>query len=291
MLSSMPCHAGPIPAGAGETWGYVFQQARRGAYPRWRGGNQWRADTGSARWGLSPLARGKHFRRDGRAFCVGPIPAGAGETPPTLPRSRIPRAYPRWRGGNPSKSAYPRDRTGLSPLARGKPTLAKCRASFPGPIPAGAGETRRRPGCSAGCTAYPRWRGGNDDLDGELCAIGGLSPLARGKLGAVLARVVLAGPIPAGAGETGRSSTLTSATRAYPRWRGGNFARTPINAPKKGLSPLARGKRFRHHDGRADQGPIPAGAGETPPQSAVRERATAYPRWRGGNRYALPATL
>ena len=51
--------AGPIPAGAGETFDGVAVEPAHGAYPRWRGGNVDLAVAGGGEEGLSPLARGK----------------------------------------------------------------------------------------------------------------------------------------------------------------------------------------------------------------------------------------
>ena len=71
-----------------------------------------------------------------------------------------------------------------------------------GPIPAGAGETRRRARFFGAARAYPRWRGGNyDDFIGAGDDLG-LSPLARGKRHGIDRNGDARGPIPAGAGET-----------------------------------------------------------------------------------------
>ena len=69
-------------------------------------------------------------------------------------------------------------------------------------IPAGAGRTSRRQCRSREQRAHPRWRGEDtSDAKGQ-CSFLGSSPLARGGQPAVLARVMVHGLIPAGAGRT-----------------------------------------------------------------------------------------
>ena len=134
---------GPIPAGAGETHEPGNAPGLHGAYPRWRGGNNGSKLACGYSGGLSPLARGKlrAVARDGEA--IGPIPAGAGETRCAVPGRCGSRAYPRWRGGNRLYRWRDWLLSGLSPLARGKQIVEGRSVVFVGPIPAGAGETRR----------------------------------------------------------------------------------------------------------------------------------------------------
>ncbi len=173
---------GPIPAGAGETLGALLLPRLPGAYPRWRGGNTAWDYSGGREAGLSPLARGKHPQSCLTSQTQGPIPAGAGETSPTTSTNAMPRAYPRWRGGNGCGQGPLLAREGLSPLARGKPEGGGGGHRFQGPIPAGAGETRL-------AKFLP-------------LSVEGLSPLARGKLNQPELQPDGSGPIPAGAGET-----------------------------------------------------------------------------------------
>ena len=213
---------GPIPAGAGETNRIMDQDLHHGAYPRWRGGNDHVNVYHRLVTGLSPLARGKRSRGRLRSGRTGPIPAGAGETIPIRIETDPLRAYPRWRGGNQHKNVLELVRKGLSPLARGK--LRRCTAWVcdPGPIPAGAGETRLNPGFERIERAYPRWRGGNSVGPKKSGRVQGLSPLARGKHDQRKCDYLSSGPIPAGAGETPQGIPRRCSARAYPRWRGGN---------------------------------------------------------------------
>ena len=153
--------AGPIPAGAGETIANCHRRDFGGAYPRGRGGNVASPGRCSPARGLSPRARGKRSVADTQAPRAGPIPAGAGETPRATSSPRLVRAYPRGRGGNRGGLDMAKRYGGLSPRARGKPAEPGSRLQLLGPIPAGAGETRRLRACRRRCTAYPRGRGGN----------------------------------------------------------------------------------------------------------------------------------
>ena len=172
---------GPIPAGAGETTLIRSNGITHRAYPRWRGGNIIAEVAGHEQPGLSPLARGKRSRRSGCSHCLGPIPAGAGETLWRGSKLVVSGAYPRWRGGNGLPATTVHLSLGLSPLARGK--LADCaqHGCRVGPIPAGAGETKRRCCLPRSKRAYPRWRGGNVAVAIGIAFAPGLSPLARGK--------------------------------------------------------------------------------------------------------------
>ena len=172
---------------------------------------------------------------------------------------------------------------GLSPLARGKRLELVIQLLGLGPIPAGAGETRRLGSTSLWLRAYPRWRGGNVTSTPKGKGNKGLSPLARGKHARDHRPPAHHGPIPAGAGETGTANCASPASRAYPRWRGGNFEPGYFYVDGKGLSPLARGKHVLYSMVMALSGPIPAGAGETSIARCRTSRGRAYPRWRGGN--------
>ena len=70
------------------------------AYPRRRGGNGEAGDVWGVGEGLSPQARGEPRLRDPDHLFKGPIPAGAGGTPPQLGNLALEEAYPRRRGGN-----------------------------------------------------------------------------------------------------------------------------------------------------------------------------------------------
>ena len=116
--------AGPIPAGAGETF-LAFGHCRvLWAYPRGRGGNWQKILDNLEAAGLSPRARGKRSCNCCASLGIGPIPAGAGETGGRQCSGQRRWAYPRGRGGNLILWRQHRHGRGLSPRARGKPSYA-----------------------------------------------------------------------------------------------------------------------------------------------------------------------
>ena len=153
-------------------------------------------------------------------------------------------AYPRERGGNAVKSIFKAPYKGLSPRARGKPSLKPLPPASSGPIPASAGETRKQVCAGVSMGAYPRERGGNLTCGAVRYGRGGLSPRARGKQNREPRRVFDDGPIPASAGETIVRLLRARGKRAYPRERGGNSANCGRRISVQGLSPRARGKHF-----------------------------------------------
>ena len=110
-----------IPAGAGNTFTYLYLHAQSTVYPRWRGEHPFSIEQKDFNTGLSPLARGTQYRPVVRFLRARFIPAGAENTwksPPRAPRCPV---YPRWRGEHPSAKMPFSSSVGLSPLARGTP--------------------------------------------------------------------------------------------------------------------------------------------------------------------------
>ena len=241
---------------------WMFCSPRR-AYPRRRGGNRCQNWPPICQVGLSPQARGEPVDQREIAILVGPIPAGAGGTPPrrlALPKVR---AYPRRRGGNVFASDGLAADVGLSPQARGEPADPRRAGARSGPIPAGAGGTWPRPRRRRPWRAYPRRRGGNRPGAAHRPTWQGLSPQARGERFARIVHGFPFGPIPAGAGGTPRPARSGRTTRAYPRRRGGNMHPGGHGPYGQGLSPQARGEQVRADHAERARGPIPAGAGGT----------------------------
>ena len=132
----------------------------------------------------------------------------------------------------------------------------------------------------------------------------GLSPPTRGSRCAAHRSAVLARSIPAHAGEPRVHEGTTSASRVYPRPRGGADATASVNDRFPGLSPPTRGSRgagpsqtsrkwsIPAHAGSRRRprpvghgaGSIPAHAGEPPCSSPSRRSRWVYPRPRGGAR-------
>jgi len=151
---------GSIPACAGEPWQDLHQRAKRGVYPRLRGGTV--ADAFGA-WrggGLSPLARGNPAIGTREVGVAGSIPACAGEPVEEVHSQIDTGVYPRLRGGTVGQAIAGAIRWGLSPLARGNPPACSPSTSTTGSIPACAGEPTPAPRFRAACRVYPRLRGG-----------------------------------------------------------------------------------------------------------------------------------
>ena len=187
-----------IPAHAGKTFAQRDQPSPGPAHPRSRGENP----------SLPPL-----FRL---------IPAHAGKTCGGRTRRRQAAAHPRSRGENCVISRSPRLAAGSSPLTRGKLQRRVNPELKPRLIPAHAGKTSGRPSPTGAAAAHPRSRGENTDLQRICDALGGSSPLTRGKpLDAPPDRPV-AGLIPAHAGKTAPLNLPWGPTGAHPRSRGEN---------------------------------------------------------------------
>ncbi len=191
-----------IPAGAGNTHSLARLNQLSPVYPRWRGEHsEYFADLFTDR-GLSPLARGTRGNSFLDAALLRFIPAGAGNTLPSLVDEKSITVYPRWRGEHGGRIFYIPTVRGLSPLARG--TLDRKYAPIDEKrfIPAGAGNTRARIQLDAIRAVYPRWRG--EHTHGKEVPSGGtgLSPLARGTPKNKIKAMFSMRFIPAGAGNT-----------------------------------------------------------------------------------------
>ncbi len=149
-------------------------------YPRWRGELNIGNGFAAAASGLSPLARGARHSQADPATALRFIPAGAGNTPASSVYSARSPVYPRWRGEHVITECSSPRALGLSPLARGTPSLIFSSSIFMRFIPAGAGNTapEHLPQCDT--PVYPRWRGEHGlQASGDIAKTG-LSPLARG---------------------------------------------------------------------------------------------------------------
>ena len=114
---------------------------------------------------------------------------------------------------------------------------------------------------------YPRVCGGTGGDHGRFEVVGGLSPRVRGNPGAGALQGAGIGSIPACAGEPARRKRRRLWDAVYPRVCGGTSP-TPLKVPAwGGLSPRVRGNLCRAYPRPAQQGSIPACAGEPRNQS------------------------
>ena len=156
--------------------------------------------------------------------------------------------------------------SGLSPLARGTPSWLSAKRYLQRFIPAGAGNTTAPPAQLLPATVYPRWRGEHTCVVINLDNLCGLSPLARGTQPRLHPPAPALRFIPAGAGNTIKYFFIGNHYPVYPRWRGEHTKSQSCCRTDRGLSPLARGTRFKGTRSGWPPRFIPAGAGNTPHQ-------------------------
>ena len=109
----------------------------------------------------------------------------------------------------------------------------------------------------------------------------GLSPLARGTLSILLALLDRCRFIPAGAGNSVKTSPFDTNVPVYPRWRGELRFGFSSGSENSGLSPLARGTPDDIYCIPNSLRFIPAGAGNSSPTICELGSVSVYPRWRG----------
>ena len=233
-----------------------------------RGGTAKKQTMSPHRYGLSPLARGNLAAVHQNRGPCGSIPACAGEPMRARPQSRPARVYPRLRGGTSRNAALFTESGGLSPLARGNPTVGASPVAAAGSIPACAGEPATAALLNHRAGVYPRLRGGTMKTADQALALMGLSPLARGNHITPGPWVAAHGSIPACAGEPFADGFCNAVVGVYPRLRGGTSLSIAQATHSRGLSPLARGNPAWRSAIARRWGSIPACAGE-PVRSAV----------------------
>ena len=218
--------------------------------------------------GSSPLTRGKPGPVELSTKKTRLIPAHAGKTPPPMLRSCRPGAHPRSRGENLSVAETPPPPAGSSPLTRGKRSGSSSRVSTSGLIPAHAGKTTTRVIATFSGWAHPRSRGENPGAEHWAGAAPGSSPLTRGKHRRRRPHSAARGLIPAHAGKTTRTPTISPISRAHPRSRGENVRRSGNRVTSVGSSPLTRGKLHARFFEGLYRRLIPAHAGKTGPRQS-----------------------
>ena len=227
--------------------------------------------------------RGKPFARNSRRRRFGLIPACAGKTKFSPPKTSTRKAHPRVCGENARSPQPPSKPPGSSPRVRGKPRALSASVTARGLIPACAGKTAAGGLQGHALQAHPRVCGENLLTGGKCEATQGSSPRVRGKLPITVERGGEQRLIPACAGKTGAWRYINTHSRAHPRVCGENrlpFSSTPFHA---GSSPRVRGKRDEYGIALADSGLIPACAGKTERSSRRFRRRWAHPRVCGEN--------
>ena len=177
---------------------------------------------------------------------------------------------------------------GPSPLTRGSQQVWCGNLDAAGSIPAHAGQPppdiRRR----VNRKVHPRSRGAATTTPITGGDRGGPSPLTRGSPSVNVTPAVLAGSIPAHAGQPGLGCASPSFRRVHPRSRGAAKYQDFLPKLKLGPSPLTRGSRGQRCWWQKPNGSIPAHAGQPRRRRACVLPATVHPRSRGA---AAPAAI
>ena len=212
---------GSIPARAGEPRTSARGNGKVRVYPRACGGTVIVGQKKIRRMGLSPRVRG-NLPVEGRVVgAVGSIPARAGEPLSDNPMRRDMAVYPRACGGTSSKMTRLAEMDGLSPRVRGNRWQAHQERTSIGSIPARAGEPGQRAPSPPPDRVYPRACGGTPRKDAWVSAVKGLSPRVRGNRHRHGQQHIVAGSIPARAGEPRSLPIVSIISTVYPRACGG----------------------------------------------------------------------
>ena len=192
-------------------------------------------------------------------------------------------------GGTDSGSGPRRGQSGLSPRVRGNHPRGHWLDEREGSIPACAGEPSAPRAGALTRPVYPRVCGGTCTM--PLGKIGdvGLSPRVRGNLPGELERVVVAGSIPACAGEPTTCPSNSRCTTVYPRVCGGTARHRRTSSSGAGLSPRVRGNHACRSALSDRLGSIPACAGEPGLWGPSGARRPVYPRVCGGTEISSSA--
>ena len=212
---------GSIPACAGEPVVHCVRGGSDKVYPRVCGGTTPPAASDPVSMGLSPRVRGNLVGHGDPVGVKGSIPACAGEPDGRVLHRFLGRVYPRVCGGTSDLNTTSYTSPGLSPRVRGNRSRASTSAPCPGSIPACAGEPLDAGEGGARLKVYPRVCGGTLQVDQPGEVVEGLSPRVRGNPTTHNAKRLIAGSIPACAGEPARWPASSSAWRVYPRVCGG----------------------------------------------------------------------
>ena len=193
------------------------------------------------------------------------IPAHAGSTGALVTGGAHAGAHPRSRGEHVGLVHRGFNNAGSSPLTRGALAGKAKLAHTHGLIPAHAGSTMTRAGCSAPSGAHPRSRGEHVTWHTVSIAGAGSSPLTRGARRRIPMSGISDGLIPAHAGSTSRWQWLYLRIWAHPRSRGEHTGPRLTPFALHGSSPLTRGARGANVRVGVGTGLIPAHAGSTQP--------------------------
>ena len=262
-FTARPAGSGLIPAGAGQTRADAGVLGDVPAHPRGCGadlddrGDLQRPD------GSSPRVRGRPAHAPTRWRGRGLIPAGAGQTPCTCSFARCTRAHPRGCGADAPGGLPAPALLGSSPRVRGRPTSNRLSHPLDGLIPAGAGQTAPARLASASHAAHPRGCGADIAQQVDVIDQQGSSPRVRGR--------------PSGL------PAVSQMRRAHPRGCGADAVVISASLGALGSSPRVRGRQESRRFSEESHGLIPAGAGQTNPNTPAPTSKPAHPRGCGAD--------
>ncbi len=251
-------------------------------HPRVGGGTLGRRQQARGLPGPSPRGRGNRHRRIQQRRRVGTIPAWAGEPNDTSVAAICRGDHPRVGGGTYKRAKLFVSLRGPSPRGRGNRFGMPIHDPLSGTIPAWAGEPGHIHPLSRVERDHPRVGGGTgNDLLWRRCGRGP-SPRGRGNHRRRGHKRVLAGTIPAWAGEPRSEGYRGSASGDHPRVGGGTENETSPTCPTWGPSPRGRGNPKKHPLVASIIGTIPAWAGEPPTTCSTGPLGGDHPRVGGG---------
>ena len=281
-LGARVVECGTIPAGAGEPVDLEHTRLAIGDHPRGCGGTAPSLPPSLIGPGPSPRVRGNRLEAFSREGLIGTIPAGAGEPPAHWSRRPSHRDHPRGCGGTFRRDRPTAGRMGPSPRVRGNLFDPIGTNGQAGTIPAGAGEPRRTSPISRSSRDHPRGCGGTDAPKAKKGPKQGPSPRVRGNPMEESRTDLVAGTIPAGAGEPSQTMASFFRYRDHPRGCGGTWAAPTTSSFRMGPSPRVRGNRLKVFAIAGHEGTIPAGAGEPETGCGRPVPGRDHPRGCGG---------
>ena len=213
--------------------------------------------------GSSPRVRGTQSDHRGRVFRDRFIPACAGNTEPRVPASIDGAVHPRVCGEHPQSGATFSSYRGSSPRVRGTHYAYGRKQPRRRFIPACAGNTRFCSARASACAVHPRVCGEHSTGGERTWTSGGSSPRVRGTPRPVAPANSRGRFIPACAGNTSTTGTLSSGYTVHPRVCGEHSTLPGDFCSPNGSSPRVRGTPGERHDVLALDRFIPACAGNT----------------------------
>ena len=218
--------------------------------------------------GSSPRMRGTRQTVHRLRRPAGIIPAHAGNTSRPCMMPSLVQDHPRACGEHYRTGVVPFAVSGSSPRMRGTQHVCWYFCVIHGIIPAHAGNTKFKPKKTTDDWDHPRACGEHCPRNSRVCRSSGSSPRMRGTLGDRNISIILAGIIPAHAGNTGMFVARARLHRDHPRACGehNNVCTPPTSC--SGSSPRMRGTLLSCDPDVTFSGIIPAHAGNT--RSAIR---------------------